>query len=309
MATQLKTYETRLAGYEKAIKAGTATAAEKAAVPKLKRYIATDKAAVQRGPTGATSDHGATSGQPTGATPEAQKSAAYAQAHPYNTGAWGAPIDLTKPSNDTYTLAQQWYYALQNPAAAMAGGSIFARVNQSANNSSGATVGEWELGGLLGAIQGSGAAYYGAYPTIPSAVTNASAKVRSIAAGAAARQRSALQATGDYIPFGSQAGPLAPAPGTGPTSSASAAPALAGGTAPNSSPITPGGSDSGYQSNPMLTATPASPAFTGGAVAAPGATTTPAPASGGGLPIGTLLLAGGAILLVVVLITARKKRK
>lgn len=93
---------------------------------------------------------------------------------------WGQPIDLTRPSNDTYTLAQQWAYAIANPAAAKASGSIFAQVDQPMQAQAGAlanvkTYGQFQLNQLETQIIGQGAAYFPTqfYSPIPQAALQA----------------------------------------------------------------------------------------------------------------------------------------
>ncbi len=98
--------------------------------------------------------------------------------------AWGAPIDLSIPSGNTYTLARQWYYAIENPSAAPAG-SVFSQAS-----SPGPTVASWQSGApggptpsygafqlrqLLDQFNTQGTTYWptGVYPAIPSDVFTA----------------------------------------------------------------------------------------------------------------------------------------
>ena len=94
---------------------------------------------------------------------------------------WGQPIDLTRPSIDTYVLAQQWAYAIANPAAAKASGSIFAQVDQPMQAQAGGalanvkTYGQFQLNQLETQIIGQGAAYFPTqfYSPIPQAALQA----------------------------------------------------------------------------------------------------------------------------------------
>ncbi len=102
---------------------------------------------------------------------------------------WGAPIDLSKPATDTYTLAEQWYYATQNPSAAPAG-SVFAQADNpgpALSTGSSGTYGQFQLGQLLGGIVGAGAQYFptSVYPTIPDSVLQAGGAAYGAAAKAA----------------------------------------------------------------------------------------------------------------------------
>ncbi len=93
---------------------------------------------------------------------------------------WGQPIDLSHPSSDTYVLAQQWAYAIANPAAAKASGSIFAQVDQPMQPQAGVlanvkTYGQFQLNQLETQIVGQGAAYFPTqfYSPIPQAALQA----------------------------------------------------------------------------------------------------------------------------------------
>ena len=95
----------------------------------------------------------------------AQASAAYKAAHPEAGMDWepvfepGA-VDLSRPSGDTYRLLQQWVHANLYPGEAVTGGSVFTQSTE---------VGP-QIAQLSGQIIGQGAAYWAAYPPIPSSV-------------------------------------------------------------------------------------------------------------------------------------------
>ena len=69
-------------------------------------------------------------------------------------------VDLSRPSGDTYRLLQQWVHANLYPGEAVTGGSVFTQSTE---------VGP-QIAQLSGQIIGQGAAYWAAYPPIPSSV-------------------------------------------------------------------------------------------------------------------------------------------
>ena len=116
-------------------------------------------------------------------------------------GSWGAPISLASPSNDAYVLAQQEYYALQNPSAIPAGSVFAAQAAQTVNIGGKTESGlQFQFGQAVGGIQGSGAAYYGGYPAIPSSVLGSASSNPAYTSAYNASQ-SALISAGTYIPL------------------------------------------------------------------------------------------------------------
>ena len=121
---------------------------------------------------------------------------------PPSTTPWGAPIDLRLPSTDTYTLAEQWYYAIKNPGAAPAN-SIFSQAGNPgptlSNGGQTGTYGQFQLGQLLGGIVGAGEQYFptSVYPAIPQSVFAAGGLSTQVAFGAAS---GATQKQGTYTP-------------------------------------------------------------------------------------------------------------
>ena len=122
----------------------------------------------------------------------------YAPTFSKSIASWGSAQNLSQPSNDTYVLAQQYYYALQNPAAAT--GTMFANAAQDKS----------QLAQLTGQITGQGAAYWGAYPTIPSNVLSAGGNLTT---SSTAVMQAATIASNSYVATPTTGGTSASQPG------------------------------------------------------------------------------------------------
>ena len=145
--------------------------------------------------------------------------------HPYmsNIPTWGSPQNLSAPSGDTYVLAQQEYYALTHPSAIPAGSVFASMAGQNVSLAGGQVSGlQFNLGQLLGNIEGGGAAYYGGYPAIPNSVLQSGGFVEQQAFTGA---KAANIAAGTYIPLTTATtyqGGATPASSPGPTNYAAA---------------------------------------------------------------------------------------
>ena len=192
--------------------------------------------------------------------------------------AWGQPISLASPSSDTYTLAQQWAYAIANPAAAKAAGNLFSQAANPIQQQAGAlsnvkTYGQFQLNNLETQIIGQGAAYFPTqfYGAIPQSALDAgkvtAAGINSyqsafVGAGGTVVTRPEQQAYGSTIaPAGGNAASLVPTPAA-------------------TSNVTPQGSGTPNSTGVLDTGT-------GAITSVPAPTTGAGSFSGGGLDTGT----------------------